>query len=49
MSLKNPTPTPVTGPDLIKRTMLSELLDTTVIDGYDGDDDVSSVYSVCSR
>ena len=28
--------------------MLSELLDTTVIDSDDNDDDVSNVYSACS-
>ena len=53
VSSKNPTPSPAADPNpnpdlLIKRTaIVCEFMDT--IDSVDSDDDVSSVYSVCSN
>ena len=45
VSSENPTPSPTADPDLLKeQAILHEFLDT-----IDSDDDVSSVYSVCSN
>ena len=48
VSSENPTPSPTADPDLLnEQAILREFLDTIVSD--DSDDDVSSVYSVCSN
>ena len=47
VSSENPTPSPTADPDLLnEQAILREFLDT--IDSDDSDDDVSSVYIVCS-
>ena len=44
------TPTRASDTDLLnEQAILREFLDTVHIDGDDSDDDVSSVYSVCSN
>ena len=48
VSSKNPTPSPAADPDLLnEQAIIREFPDT--IDSDDIDDDVSSVYSVCSN
>ena len=48
VSSENPTPSPTADPDLLnEQAILREFLDT--IDSDDSDDDVSSVYIVCSN
>ena len=51
MSLEDPTSSPDSDPDLTinERAILRKFLDTVNIDSDDGDDDLSSVHSVCSN